>query len=153
MAHVVVRTKVEAPLESCFDLARDIDEHQRSLRDTGEQAVAGRTSGHIDLGEQVTFRSRMFGLTWQLTSRVTEFDRPHRFVDEQVRGPFKSFRHEHLFELADRGTLMIDDWRHVAPFGPLGWLADRFFLERTIRGLLERRASELARHAAAATKP
>jgi ligand-binding SRPBCC domain-containing protein len=39
-----------------------------------------------------------------MTSRITEWSRPERFVDEQVRGPFAAFRHEHLFEAALMGA-------------------------------------------------
>jgi hypothetical protein len=44
-------TPIAAPIERCFDLARDIDFHTKSLDHTGEKAVAGRTSGLIGLGE------------------------------------------------------------------------------------------------------
>ena len=57
--------------------------------------------------------------------------------DEQVRGPFRSFRHEHQFESIAGATVMTDQWEHVAPFGPLGRLVDRLVLERHMRGLLE----------------
>ncbi len=49
-----------------------------------------------------------FRIPFTMTSRVTELERPHRFVDEQVRGPFRSFHHEHIFEPFDNATLMID---------------------------------------------
>jgi ligand-binding SRPBCC domain-containing protein len=55
-----------------------------------------------------------------MTSRITEFDRPHRFVDEQVRGPFARFRHVHRFEPEGEGTMVIDEVEFDAPFGSLG---------------------------------
>lgn len=60
--------------------------------------MGGVTAGRIGLGEEVTWRAVHFGLPFTMTSRVTELERPLRFVDEQVRGPFRSFRHEHRFE-------------------------------------------------------
>jgi len=42
-------------------------------------------------------------------------DPPHRFIDEQVHGPFHRFRHEHRFEEADHGTTMIDAISFDAP--------------------------------------
>ena len=60
-----------------------------------------------------------------MTSRITELEAPHWFVDEQVRGPFRSFRHEHAFiPGADGdGTIMID---HVVfdRVGGLGRLSE-----------------------------
>ena len=142
-ARIHLETEIAAPIERVFDLARDIDFHQRSLAYTGERAIAGRTSGLIELGESVTWRARQFRLPFKMTSRVTEFDRPFRFVDEQAGGPFKRFRHEHRFEPRSSETLMVDEWEHEAPFGLLGRLVDRLVLERHMRGLLERRNAAL----------
>ena len=41
------------------------------------------TSGIIGLGETVTWRSRHLGVTWTMTTLISEMDRPHRFVDRQ----------------------------------------------------------------------
>jgi len=134
-----LQTLIAAPSDEVYDLARDIDLHARSMAHTNERAVAGRTSGRIALGETVTWRARHFGITWSLTSRIVAAEPPTRLVDEQVRGPFRSFRHEHRFEGVPTGTLMIDDWEHVAPFGVVGRVVDRLVLERYMRGLLETR--------------
>jgi ligand-binding SRPBCC domain-containing protein len=150
VAHIVLETIVHAPVESVFDAARDIDLHVRSMAHTGETAIGGRTSGLIELGETVTWRARHLGRWWSLTSRITAMDRPTRFVDEQASGPFASFRHEHRFETATGGTLMTDDWAHVAPLGWIGSMADRLFLERMLRDLLARRAEAIR---AAAEQP
>lgn len=139
MTRFELRTRIEAPIERVYDLARDIDLHARSMAHTNERAVAGRTSGRIGRGETVTWRARHFGITWSLTSRIVVADAPTTFVDEQVRGPFRSFRHEHRFESIGGATVMTDRWEHVAPFGPLGRLVDRLLLEQHMRGLLETR--------------
>jgi len=54
MAHLVVVTEVRAPVDRCFDLARDIDLHRRSMDASQERAVAGVTSGPIGPGQEVT---------------------------------------------------------------------------------------------------
>jgi ligand-binding SRPBCC domain-containing protein len=150
MVHIHLETLVAAPLETTFDLARDIDFHQRSMAYTGERAIAGRTSGPIGAGETVTWRARHLGLKWTMTSRITEFDPPDRFVDEQVSGPFAAIRHEHRFEAKPTGTLMIDDWRHTAPFGILGKVADLLVLRRLMTDLLRKRNAALADESAVA---
>jgi ligand-binding SRPBCC domain-containing protein len=76
-------------------------------------------------------------------------------VDEpQVSGPFASIRHEHRFEAAPGGTLMIDDWQHTAPFGLIGRVADALVLRRLMTNLLHKRNAALVVEAAlAATTP
>jgi ligand-binding SRPBCC domain-containing protein len=93
--HIELVTFLDAPPERAFELARDIGVHERSMARTGERAVAGRTSGLIGPGETVTFVARQLGVRWRLTSRVTsnDWDPPRRFVDEQVAGPFRVYRH------------------------------------------------------------
>ena len=68
---------------------------------------------------------------------------PFAFTDIQVRGPFKAFTHRHRFEAMAGGTRMTDEWEHSPPFGPFGRLADRWFLERHMRQLLEARNAAL----------
>jgi ligand-binding SRPBCC domain-containing protein len=144
-----LETSIAAPIERVFDLARDIDLHARSMTGSGERATAGRTTGRIERGETVTWRARHFGLWWSLTSRITVVEPPLLFVDEQARGPFRRFRHEHRFEPANGGTLMTDTWEHVAPFGLLGRLVDRLVLGDHMRRLLETRNAALKAEAEA----
>ena len=117
-------TRIQAPPETCFDLSRSIDLHLESMIVSQERAVAGVTSGLIGYGEEVTWEARHLGRLWRMTSRITEFDPPHRFVDEMVRGPFGSFRHEHEFTPDGAGTRMTDVVRLRMGLGILGRLVD-----------------------------
>jgi ligand-binding SRPBCC domain-containing protein len=149
VAHFELTTFIGAPIDVVFDLARDIDAHQRGMARTNETAIGGTTTGLIGLGESVTWRARHLGVTWTLTSRITAFEPPERFVDEQSSGPFRSFRHEHRFESVPGGTRMLDDWRHEAPFGLLGSIVDRLVLGRYLRRELRIRNGALKHEAEA----
>ena len=97
-------TLVRAAPEKVFDLELDADVHAASLAGSGERATTSTGRPGLALGDEVTFTARHLGRAWRLTSRITAYERPHRFVDEQVRGPFASMRHEHLFEDAGEGA-------------------------------------------------
>src|ERR1700761_416585 len=120
MPTIYLKTKIHAPAAVCFDLARSIDLHLESTRQTGERAIAGKTSGLIELGETVTWRAKHFGIWQNLTSKITEFDRPYIFVDEMVDGAFRSFRHEHHFSVKGDITSMHDVFVFESPLGILG---------------------------------
>jgi ligand-binding SRPBCC domain-containing protein len=152
MVHIHLETEIAAPVELVFDLARDIDFHQRSMGQTGERAVGGRTTGLIGPDESVTWRARVLGLTWSLTSRISEFEPPMRFVDEQVSGPFAWFRHEHVFEATRGGTRMVDDWDHAARFGLIGTVIDALVLGPLMRRLLVARNAALLLEAEARSR-
>lgn len=149
MAKFRIVTEVAAPVAVCFDLARDIDFHTRSLGDTGERAVAGRTTGLIGPGESVTWEARHLGIRQRLTAEVTAFDRPAYFRDVMTRGAFRSFAHDHRFEARGSGTVMTDEVEFRSPLGPLGWLVDTLFLTGYLRRLLEGRCQAIKREAEA----
>jgi len=143
MTTITVETLVTAPIESCFDLARDVEAHIASTAGSGERAVAGVTTGRLGHGDQVTWEARHLGLRWRLTSRITELDRPRRFIDQQVHGPFRSWWHEHRFESAGSATKMIDVVRYQLPLGPVGRLVGKLYLDRYLVDLIEQRAASL----------
>ena len=149
---VTIRLVTHLPTspDHAFALSLDIGAHLRSMAATGEQAIAGTTSGTIGLGESVTWRARHLGVVWRMTSRVTELEAPHRFVDEQVRGPFARFRHEHTFTAVPGGTRMVDEIVFRAPLGVLGRIAESLVLRRHLRRLIAERNRSLAAEAAAA---
>jgi ligand-binding SRPBCC domain-containing protein len=152
MVTVVTETLVQAAPERCFDLARDLDLHMKSLAHTGERAVAGRTSGLIGPGEEVTWEARHFGLIHRHTARITAYERPRHFRDSMTHGRFRSFEHDHFFEPVGGGrTRMRDVLVFRSPLGPLGWLVDRLLLSRYLRRLLESRAA-VVRAAAEASR-
>lgn len=136
-------TLIDAPVEVVFDLSLDIDAHQSSMSASNERAIAGVTAGHIGLGENVTWRATHFGIPFTMTSKVTALERPCRFVDEQTRGPFRSFHHEHLFETDDGKTRMIDRIRFDAPLGPLGRMVERAVLRSYLKKLITIRGDYL----------
>jgi ligand-binding SRPBCC domain-containing protein len=150
MAVIRIVTTIAAPIDLCFDLARDIDFHTRSLAGTGERAVAGRTSGLIEPGESVTWEARHLGVRQRLTSAITAFDRPRYFRDEMTAGAFRSFAHDHRFEEHSGATVMTDDVVFRSPFGPLGWVVDYLFMTGYLRRLLEGRSLAI-KHEAEAT--
>jgi ligand-binding SRPBCC domain-containing protein len=133
-------TFVTAPPAAVFDLSLNVEAHQSSMKGSGERAVAGVTTGWLQLGDSVTWQARHFGLRFRMTSTITDFERPHRFVDEQTSGPFAVWWHEHRFESTlDGTTRMADSITFRSPWGPLGGIADRFILAGYMRRLIEQR--------------
>ena len=136
MPKIELQTVTKADIKIVFDLSRSIDLHQLSTVKTDEKAIAGKTSGLIGLGESVTWRAKHFGIYQNLTSKITEFNAPNFFVDEMIKGAFKSFKHEHLFTEIKGGTVTKDVFVYTSPFGILGKLADTLFLKKYMTDLL-----------------
>ena len=135
-----VVTLIHAPCERCFDLSRDIDLHQASMAASGEQAIAGRTTGLIEKDEEVTWRARHFGIVHEHQARITEYSRPAHFRDVMVRGRFKRFEHDHFFDHMAGHTTMRDVVTFESPFGPLGRIVDDLVLSRYLEKLIRHRS-------------
>lgn len=131
--------RIAARPEEVFGLSLDVDAHTRSMADSDERAVAGVTTGRMGPGDTVTWQARHFGVPIRMTSRITEYREPSHFVDEQLRGPFRFWRHEHRFTPDDGGTLLRDDITFAAPLGPLGRLAELLVLRWYMPQLIQQR--------------
>lgn len=143
MPLIELKTKIAAPMERVFDLARSIDADMASTEGSNEKAVAGRTSGLIEDGETVTWEAKHFGIKQRLAVRITSYDRPHVFGDEMITGAFAAMHHTHRFTPSGEGTLMKDEFHFTAPFGFLGRIAEGLFLTGYMRRFLVKRAAKL----------
>ena len=139
MPKIELITKINAPVEKVFDLARSIDLHMESTKQTGEKVIAGKATGLIGSGEIVTWRAKHFGIWQALTSKITEFNRPNLFVDEMVKGAFKSIHHEHHFSQIDDHTIMKDVFVFESPLGIFGKIFNWLILSRYMTNLLKER--------------
>ncbi len=139
MPVILLETQINAPIECCFDLARSIDLHKLSTGNTQEEAIAGTTSGPIGLNETVTWRAKHFGVWQNLTSKITEFERPYLFKDEMLEGAFKSIHHRHIFKQEGNITIMTDEFQFESPLGILGSIANNLFLTKYLTELLNER--------------
>jgi len=129
MTTIKLKTIIKAPILTVFDISRDISEHEASTHNTREKAIAGRTSGKINLGETVTWRAKHFGIYLKHTSIISAFESPTYFVDEMTKGVFKSLHHEHIFNEVDGNTEMIDIFKYEVPYSIFGKLFNYFILK------------------------
>ncbi len=139
MPTIYLTTKIKAPIEKMFDLARNLDLHKISTGNSNEEAIGGVTSGLINQGEEVTWRATHIGIRQTLTTYITKMERPYYFQDVMKKGTFKKMRHDHFFEQKDEYTLMKDVFYFESPFGVLGILFNKLYLIRYMKALLEER--------------
>ena len=139
MTVLVIDTLIGADVEAVFDLSLSVDAHTGSMARAKERAIAGVTSGVLRAGDEVTWQATHFFVPIRMTSAITAYERPLRFVDEQSRGPFLYWHHEHRFEQFGSATRMTDRILFAAPFGIFGRLAERLILNRYMRKLIVQR--------------
>ncbi len=144
MGSISVTTAIHAPIDVCFDAARNVSLHVESASFSRERLIApGRLEGLLEAGDLVCFEGRHFGVRQTFCARIVELQRPERFVDEMVRGTFRWMRHVHSFERDGKVTLMRDFVTWEAPLGLLGRVADVLFLERHMLWFVETKQKQL----------
>lgn len=101
------------------------------------------TPAPVDMrvGTLLDYRVRLRGLPMRWRSEITAWQPPRRFVDEQRRGPYRLWVHEHTFEARDGGTLARDFVRYAVPGGAI---AQRLFVARDLRRIFDYRNAALA---------
>lgn len=100
-------------------------------------------------GTLIDYRLRVHGLPLRWRTRISAWQPPRRFVDEQLRGPYRQWIHEHTFEPRNRGTLARDLVRYVVPFDAL---LHQWFVRPDIERIFQFRAAELKRRFSAAAE-
>ena len=83
-------------------------------------------------GTTINYRLRIRGVPAQWKTEITAWDPPRLFTDEQMSGPYKSWRHTHYFEQEADGTRMVDEVDYELPFGPLGDLVYRLMVRSDV---------------------
>lgn len=147
MPIIQLETKIKSTIEICFDLSRSIDLHKISTEKTKERAIDGITSGLINLGEFVTWEATHFGVKQKLTSRITQYNRPFHFRDEQEKGAFKYIIHDHYFESKDNIVIMKDTFEFDSPFYIIGKIVNKLILTRYLTKFLTERNNIIKEYA------
>ncbi|MBP6024424.1 SRPBCC family protein [Ferruginibacter sp.] len=147
MPKIHITTFIAAPVERVFNLSRSITLHKISAKDTNEEAIAGVTSGLINLNETVTWQAKHLFKTRQHTSKISAMEIPVHFVDEMVTSDFKSFYHEHFFKVVDNGTIMIDILTFETPYGFIGRWFNKLYLKKYLEKFLAKRNNIIKEYA------
>lgn len=139
MSFIHLTTFIAAPQQRVFDLSRSVDLHKHSMSRYAEKISNGRLAGLMQLNDEVTWKARHLWKDRTMRVRLTELNAPYYFADGQVEGDFVLMKHEHYFKLIENGTLMIDQFRYRVPYGGLGKLVNRIYLEKYMTRLLSER--------------
>ena len=94
----------------------------------------------MKVGAKIDYRLRVRGVPLRWQSEITVWEPPYRFVDEQRKGPYSLWVHEHTFQAVDGGTLAEDHLQYAVPGGAL---VNRLFVAGDVRKIFDFRNRRL----------
>ncbi len=147
MPIIYLETVINADIKICFDLSRSIDLHQISTAKTKEKAIAGITSGLVNTGDFVTWEAVHFGIKQQLSSKISKVEPYNHFRDEQLKGAFKYFTHDHFFRTENDVVIMVDHFEFSFPYGFIGKIFDKLVLTKYMKRFLIERNQTIKEYA------
>jgi ligand-binding SRPBCC domain-containing protein len=98
----------------------------------------------VVVGTLIAYRLSLFGVRFAWLTRIDTFEPNTRFSDVQLRGPYRRWHHLHEFVARPDGTEVVDTIDYELPLGPLGGLAHRLFVQRTLDRIFAHRRLRIA---------
>jgi ligand-binding SRPBCC domain-containing protein len=108
-------------------------------------SLVGSEPVAMGFGTTIEYRLRLHRLPLRWVSRIALWQPGRAFVDVQVRGPYRVWRHRHEFEASGDATIVRDHVDYALPLGPLGELAHKALVERDLARIFDYRHAAVAR--------
>ena len=133
--HLLVKEmKLYRPLEEIFDFFSNAENLEKATPADLSFSILTPLPIKMHIGTLIDYRIKLMGIPFFWRTQISDFEPPHRFVDQQLKGPYVLWHHEHIFEQKDGYVLMTDRVHYLSP----GW-----FLEPMIDALFVRKQLEV----------
>ena len=140
MAMLERQTQIAAPRAMVFEFFSDPHNLARITPRSLGFEIVDAPDRRLRSGDRNRYRIRLLGIPLPWVSRISEWREGTSFVDEQERGPYRRWRHEHTLRASDRGVVMHDRVDYELPFGALGRLVAGWWVRRNLDRIFDYRA-------------
>ena len=137
--HLHTEQIVSKPLAEVFAFFERPENLARITPESLGFVIVTPTPIEMKVGALIDYTIKVMGMRIRWKTLISAYDPPNRFVDEQLKGPYKLWHHTHTFESADGGTKIIDDVRYALPFGVYGSIAHALFVRRDLEKIFKHR--------------
>ena len=136
---------VDRPIEEVFAFFSQATNLERITPPWLRFSVLTPEPIQMGTGALIDYRLRLHGVPLSWRSQIEEWHANVKFVDRQVRGPYRLWHHTHEFSRTGNGTRIHDRVDYALPFGRLGEVAQRMVVARDLRRIFDYRHAAVAR--------
>lgn len=134
--------ELSVPLQEVFSFFADPGNLQAITPPWLRFQIRSEVPIEMKVGQEISYKLRVRGLPISWISLISAWDPPHRFVDEQIKGPYKLWIHEHTFDESEGRTLVKDHVRYAVPGG--AWI-NRLFVAGDLRKIFDFRSAQMTK--------
>lgn len=134
------QVRIRRPVEALFPFFADPRNLEAITPPWLRFRIVSSTDAPVRAGAEIEYRLRLHGLPIRWRSRITLWEPPRRFVDEQIAGPFRYWRHLHELEPDGDGTIVRDRVEYEVPGGRA---VNRLFVRRELERIFDHRHRRL----------
>lgn len=135
-------------IETVFEFFADAANLQKITPDWLSFRIVTETPIDMHEGVLIDYRLHLHGLPIRWRTEIAEWNPPHQFVDQMLKGPYSKWHHEHRFESVDGGTRVTDVVHYAVPGGRI---IHKLFVRRDLERIFGYRQQVLAEMFAAET--
>ena len=114
---------ISRPIEEVFSFFADAVNLQRLTPPELSFRILTPLPIKIQVGTMIDYQLQLYGLPFSWRTLITDWNPPVGFIDEQLKGPYRFWRHRHSFRDIAGATEMTDQVEYSLPFPPFGELA------------------------------
>lgn len=134
--HILTKTTViNKPLSEVFEFFSNAENLNKITPPDMQFKILTPLPIIIKKGTLIDYKIKVNGIPFNWQTEISEWEPNKRFIDKQLKGPYRVWIHEHTFEEKDGKTIMNDHVQFLSPGWFLEPIINKLFIEKKVKGI------------------
>jgi len=134
---------IRKPIDAVFPFFEDAENLSKITPSNLDFKIMTPLPIDMKAGTLIDYTIKVFGIRVHWRTLISDYNPPHYFTDEQLKGPYSFWHHRHEFLSIAEGTLIRDTVTYALPFGVIGRVAHALFVKRQLQKIFDFRTSAI----------
>jgi len=130
-------------IDKVFDFFCNAENLQKLTPDSLNFKIKSELPIKMEKGALIDYRINLYGIPVNWKTEITEWEPPYKFEDTQLKGPYKLWKHQHIFKEVGNKTEMTD----IVDYNPKGWpfntLLNKLFVRKEVEKIFQFREQKI----------